>query len=319
MAAMRAAMFDSYGSPDVLYIGEVPEPTPAAGELLVGVRALSVNGGEVLLRSGKVGFATGTKFPKRTGVDFVGEVMSAGSARPAFPIGSRVWGAMPRGRYHSAAEYVAVPTDKVSPVPVALSDIEAASLPGATTIITALRDKASLRAGERLLVRGANGGMGSAAVQLGKYLGAEVTAMASARSTEFVRELGADHVIDYSQVPVAELGVYDVILDTVGTDQAALRSRLSRTGRMVSLMFDLNRIFTSVSSVLVSTIHRGQRVRFFSGNPNQTLFQDLRTLVEAGALRPMVDGVFPLERIGDAHRALEAGGVRGKHIVTVVS
>lgn len=309
---MRAALFDRYGPPEVLYEGSVPEPEVAPGHVLVRVHAASVNGGEVMGRDGRLKLLLGRRFPKRVGIDFAGEVVSG----PGFAPGAHVWGGLPRGRFGSAAEYVVVRPRQLAPSPAGLDPVRAAALPGVgTTAITALRDKARLRPGERLLVRGASGGVGSVAVQLGKACGAHVTALTGARTVDFVRELGADEVIDYRTDP-ADLGRYDVVLDTRGSTPAAYRRLLAPGGRMVGIAF---RSAADVGYVLASAVFGSRRVRFFSGNPTSELFADLTALVESGALRPVVDTVHPLSAVAEAHRALEAGGVRGKHVIKVIT
>ncbi|MEV8437828.1 NAD(P)-dependent alcohol dehydrogenase [Actinosynnema sp. NPDC051121] len=308
---MRAALFDRYGPPEVLYEGTVPEPEVEPGQVLVRVHAASVNGGELMGRSGRLKLLLGRGFPKRVGIDFAGEVVSG----PGFAPGAHVWGGLPRGRFGSAAEYVAVAPRRLAPSPAGLDLVRAAALPGVgTTAITALRDKARLREGERLLVRGASGGVGSVAVQLGKAYGAHVTALAGKGAFDFVRELGADDVIDYRTDP-GDLGRYDVVLDTYGGAPAAYRRLLGPGGRMVGIAF---RSAGDLGYLLASVVFGSRRVRFFSGNPGTELLADLTALVESGAIRPVIAAVHPLAEIAEAHRALEAGGVRGKHVIRVV-
>lgn len=319
MNEMRAALYDSYGPPDVLYVGNIPAPSPGPGEVLVRVHATSVNGGELAGRAGRVRLVTGRGFPQRTGIDFAGEIEAAGGSVTGLRAGDRVWGALPRGRFGSAAEYVTVRPRQISFAPEGSTLVEAASLPATgTTAITALKTKARLAPGERLLVRGASGGVGSVAVQLGKALGAEVTALAGPKNLDFVRELGADEVLSYATTRPSELGTFDVVLDTVGSEHAAYRKLLAPGGRMVSIAFDLDRLLPSLSYLVASTVYGSRRVRFFSGNPQHDLFAELAGYVESGAIRPVVDTVHPLAGIAAAHRALEAGGVRGKHVVQIV-
>ncbi|MFJ9141788.1 NAD(P)-dependent alcohol dehydrogenase [Streptomyces griseus] len=315
---MRAALYDSYGPPEVLYEGRVPVPVRKPGEVLVRVHAASVNGGELHGRAGRVRFVTGRRFPQRTGLDFAGEVAEVGTEVTGLRVGDRVWGILGR-TFGSAAEYVSVRPRQIAYAPGNVTLTEAASLPaGGTTSLTALRDKAGLRAGERLLVRGASGGVGSVAVQLGKALGAHVTGLAGAKNADFVRELGADEVLDHRTTALADLDRYDVIMDTVGTEHPVLRRRLAPGGRLVSIAFDIDHPVRSIGYLLGSAVHGRQRVRFFSGNPKHDLFAELTAYVERGDLRPVVDTVHPLADIATAHRALEAGGVRGKHVIQVV-
>ncbi|MFE6157770.1 NAD(P)-dependent alcohol dehydrogenase [Streptomyces sp. NPDC056486] len=319
---MRAALYDRYGSPEVLYEGTLAKPVAGPGEVLVRVHAASVNGGELMGRAGKVRLVTGLAgrgFPKRMGVDFAGEVETLGSPVPGLTEGDRVWGTMARSQgFGSAAEFVVVRPRQLALAPAGLELVRAAALPGVgTTVITALRDKARLAAGERLLVRGASGGVGSVAVQLGRAYAAQVTALASAKNLDLVRDLGADEAFDYATTGAADLGPYDVVLDTVGTELSAYRRLLAPGGRMVSVAFDNRRMAASLSYIAGSTVFGSRRVRFFSGNPRHQLFAELTRLTESGAIRPVVDSVYPLADIAGAHRALEAGGVRGKLVVDV--
>ncbi|MBD3002980.1 MULTISPECIES: NAD(P)-dependent alcohol dehydrogenase [unclassified Streptomyces] len=318
MSEMRAARYDRYGPPEVLYEGTLPKPVAGPGEVLVRVHATSVNGGELSGRAGKMKLVTGRKFPQGTGVDIAGEIAEVGSSVRHLAVGERVWGTMPHFRFGAAAEYVAVRPRQLSYAPEGIDLVRAAALPGVgTTAITALRDKIGLMGGERLLVRGAAGGVGSVAVQLGHALGAHVTALAGAKALDFVRELGADEAHDYRTTGPADLGPFDAVLDTVGTELGAYRGLLAPGGRMVAIAFDTDRPLSSLGAVLLSTVHGARRVRFFSGNPLHQLFADLAAYVENGAIRPVVDTVHPLSDIAKAHRAMEAGGVRGKHVIQV--
>ncbi|MFC8226706.1 NAD(P)-dependent alcohol dehydrogenase [Streptomyces sp. NPDC057287] len=317
MNDMRAALYDRYGPPEVLYVGRVPVPSLRPGQVLVRVHAASVNGGELYGRAGRVRLVTGRKFPLRTGLDFAGEVAEVDPAITGLKPGDRVWGVLPR-TFGSAAEYVAVRPRNLSYAPENIGLVEAASLPVGTTALTALKAKADLKAGERLLVRGASGGVGSIAVQLGKALGAHVTALAGTKNLDFVRELGADEAHSYATTGPSDLGRFDVVLDTVGTEHRAFRKLLAPGGRMVSISFDIDHIAASLGYLLASTVHGRGRVRFFSGNPQHDLLAELARYVESGAIRPVVDTVHPLADIAAAHRALEAGGVRGKHVIQVV-
>ncbi|WP_155357947.1 NAD(P)-dependent alcohol dehydrogenase [Acrocarpospora macrocephala] len=315
---MRAALFDRYGPPDVLYEGKVPVPEVKPGQVLVRVHAASVNGGELAGRAGKLRLVTGRRFPKRVGIDFAGEIAEVGPSVTGLREGERVWGFLGR-RFGSAAEYVTVRPRQIALAPGNLTLVEAVSLlAGGTTSITALRDKTRLQSGERLLVRGASGGVGSVAVQLGKAFGVHVTALAGPKNLDFVRDLGADEVLDYNRTDPSALGAFDVIMDTVGTQHPAYRRLLAPGGRMVAIAFDVENLLTSVSYILGSTVHGSRRVRFFSGNPRHELFAELTRYAQNGDIRPVVDTVHPLARIAAAHRALEAGGVRGKHVIQVV-
>jgi NADPH:quinone reductase-like Zn-dependent oxidoreductase len=316
---MRAALYDRYGPPEVLHEGEVPVPDVKPGEVLVRVHAASVNGGELAGRAGKMRLVTGRRFPMRTGIDFAGEIAEVGPSVTGMREGERVWGFLGRTTFGSAAEYVAVRPRQIAPAPDNLTPVQAVSLlAGGTTSITALRDKARLKPGERLLVRGASGGVGSVAVQIGKAFGAHVTALAGPKNLDFVRSLGADEVLDYTTTHSSGLGSFDVIMDTVGTQHPAYRRLLAPGGRMVAIAFDVENLLAGVSYILGSAVHGSRRVRFFSGNPRHELLAELTRYAQNGDIRPVVDTVHPLDRIAAAHRALEAGGVRGKHVIQIV-
>lgn len=307
---MRYATFDRYGPPEVLSVTTGPVPRPGPGEVLVRVRAVSVNGGELTARAGKVRLVTGNKFPQRMGVDLAGEVVEPGTSR--FAAGDLVWGSVGR-RLGSAAEYVVVPPERIDHIPAGIDELRAAALLAGTTAITAFRDKAALEPGERLLVRGATGGVGYVAVQLGKAMGAHVTGLASAANLDMLKELGADELVDY-RAP-GDLGPFDVILDTVGTGLPAVHRLLARRGRMVAIAFDVDHPARSVGYIAAQSIRRHRRIHAFSGDPTAALLAELGRWVTAGAIRPYVDRVFPLSDIAAAHRALEQGGVRGKVVV----
>jgi NADPH:quinone reductase-like Zn-dependent oxidoreductase len=316
VSEMRVARYDRYGPPEVLYEGRSAVPVAGVGEVLVRVHGASVNGSEMMMRSGRLRLLLGGKFPKLTGFDFAGEVAALGPGVTGLAVGERVWGGLARGRTGTAAEFVAVPADRVAASPAGLDLVRAAALPGVgATAITGLRDKLAVREGERLLVRGASGGVGSVAVQWGRAVGARVTALAGARNLDLVRGLGAVEAFDYATTGPTDLGPFDVVFDTVGTELPAYRRLLAPGGRMATIAVASPR---SVAYLLASTVFGSRRVRFYSCDPKRALFADLTASVESGAIRPVVDSVFPLTDIAAAHRALEAGGGRGKQVVRVV-
>jgi len=184
-----------------------------------------------------------------------------------------------------------------------------------TTAMTALSGKARLRPGERLLVRGATGGVGSVAVQLGKALGAHVTALAAARNLDWITRLGADEAVDYRTTRPEDLDRFDVIVDVVGTDLGAYRKRLARGGRLVALSFDSDRVVSSMLGIALRAAATPRRVKMFSNNPSADRIAELTRAVEAGTIRPVIDTVFPMRDIAAVHQRLEAGGVRGKYVV----
>jgi NADPH:quinone reductase-like Zn-dependent oxidoreductase len=311
----RVAQYDRYGPPSVLHVATAPTPAPKPGEALVRIRGASIGGGDLLARSGAMRMVTGRKFPQRTGVDFAGTVEELSGAAD-FGVGDSVWGVMPHFKFGGVAEFVTVPTQRLARAPMNLELREAAALPAVgTTAITAVQDKAHLRKGERLLVRGASGGVGSVVVQLGKAVGAHVTALAGASNLDFVRSIGADEALDYRTTGRAQLGKYDVIIDAVGTELGAYRKLLNPGGRMVPLAFDAEHFGRSMLATVGLTAMHPRSVLMFSNNPTPDTLAVLTGLVETKAVTPIVAGYYPLDGIAEAHRALESGGVRGKYVI----
>ncbi len=317
MEQMAAVQFRRYGGPEVLEVVTVPRPVPGPVEVLVRVGASAVNQLDTAVRSGALKMVTGRKFPKGVGLDFAGEVAAVGSAVTDVSAGARVWGSVaPRGRHltGSAAEYVVVPADRVSPFPEGLSMVEAASVVTVgTTSITAVRDLGRAGPGRRVLVRGAAGGVGMIAVQLAHALGAHVTALARWEDTEFVLGCGADEVLDYRTVDAAGIGPFDTIVDMSGRDLLSFQRRLDRHGRMIAVNFGSG---AALAAIAGSTVFGGRRIRTFSDYPDRRLLTDLADFVRSGAVRPIVGAQYPLDRIAEAHRALSTPGRHGKLVLT---
>jgi NADPH:quinone reductase-like Zn-dependent oxidoreductase len=314
---MKAVQITVFGAPDVLRVNDVERPTPTANEVLVAVEASSVNGHDTIVRAGGLKMVSGRKFPIGLGLDFAGVVTATGPDVRDLRVGDRVWGTVhPRQRHLTAgaAEHVVVPADRVTAIPTGLSAVDAASLVVAgTTALIGLRDVVRVASGDRVLVRGAAGGVGTAAVQLAHALGGKVTALARERHAPLLRELGADEVVDYTGTTSDQLGPFDVIFDAVGTELNCYRGRLDRGGRMVTVALS----GPAIAAIAASTVHGGRRIRTFSANPDAAVLRDLAGFVTAGHLRPVVAGVHPLADIAAAHQAFERGGVVGKHVVAV--
>ncbi|MFE2499123.1 NADP-dependent oxidoreductase [Streptomyces scopuliridis] len=314
---MKAVQITSYGAPDVLRVNEVDRPAPGAGEVLVSVEASSVNGHDVIIRAGEMKLVSGRRFPIGTGLDFAGTVAATGADVDGYRAGDRVWGMVhPRQRHTTAgaAEYVVVSADRIAHAPAGLSPVDAASLvvTGATALI-ALRDSVHLTGGERILVRGAAGGVGTAAVQLAHAMGGQVTALARDRHAQLLTDLGADEVLDYGSTTSEQIGPFDVIVDTVGTELNCYRNRLGKGGRMVTVGLSAS----ALAAIAASSVYGARRIRTFSANPGSAVLRDLAKHVTSGALRPVVHSVYPLADIAAAHQAFERGGVVGKHVVAV--
>jgi NADPH:quinone reductase-like Zn-dependent oxidoreductase len=314
---MKAAQITSFGAPDVLRVVETDRPSPGTGEVLVSVEATSVNGHDALVRAGRVRLVSGSTFPIGVGLDFAGAVVATGPGVRGYHPGDRVWGTLHPRRRHTvaaAAEYVVVPADRIGLVPVGASAAEAASLVVAgTTALIALRDSVRLAHGERVLIRGAAGGVGTAAVQLAHTMGGQVTALARDRHATVLNDLGADTVLDYGATDSDHIGPFDVILDTVGTELNCYRGRLAKGGRMVTIGLSGQ----ALAAIAVSSVHGSRRIRAFSANPDSTLLGDVAGYVMSGALRPVVHSVYPLRDIAAAHAAFERGGTLGKHVIAI--
>jgi NADPH:quinone reductase-like Zn-dependent oxidoreductase len=325
---MKAVVHRRWGRPrDVVELDEVAKPAPADDEVLVRVRASSVNRGDyyslggaaVLMRPMMGGFLR----PKdeRVGGDFAGVAEAVGENVTDVRPGEEVYGV----RSGAFAEYVSVKT-AVARKPANLSFEEAAAVPVAgLTALEALRDHGRLQAGQRVLVNGASGGVGTFAVQLAKALGAgHVTAVCSARNVERARALGADTVVDYARKDYTHSGEqYDLIVDVAGTHswRQSLRvlvpgGRLVLTGmptgnRLTGPLGRLARLW------LTSRIGRGRKLVFFICKPNRANLATLRELIEEGRVRPTVDRVYGLAEVVDALEAMGEGHTQGKLVVRV--
>lgn len=315
---MRAALYENYGGPEVLYVGRIPVPQSGPSEVLVKVEATTVNGSDPLMRAGKLRLITGNRFPRPVGIDFVGTIVTLGAAVSELRVGDRVWGTVDeRGGQGAAAEYVAVAARTLGIAPTNLTSGEAVTLlAGGTTAFTGLRYKAHLQAGESLLVRGASGGVGSVAVQIGALLGAKVTALANPSSSDFLRGIGANEVIDYRTAP-SQLGEYDVIFDTRCTDLPSYRRLLTPGGRMVSIAFDTDHLVRSIAYTAGSILHGRRRVRFFRGQADRHLLDQLAGFAQEGSILPVIHHSYDLEEIASAHAALQDGGVHGKLVIQI--
>ena len=317
---MFAAEYDEYGPASVVHLQRVPLPELATGEALVKVDASTVNPIDVVVRSGKLRLRTGKNFPKRVGIDFAGQLVDVAATSANLRQGDRVWGVMPltieKGfGQGSAAEFITIPVDRLAKAPDNLDQSEAAAVSsvgvGAVALI-ALRDKAAIKPGERLLIRGAAGGVGTMAVQFGALLGAHVTALVSAGDVEFVQGLGAAEAYDYRTITPTSLEPFDVVLDLVGTDLRRWRRRQTRQGRYYCLgIAGLG----TIAALAESRIHGARRLRFFSAAPTGEIMSDLTVHVESGAIRPVVHSTYPLGEIASAQQSVERGGGRGKRVL----
>ncbi len=315
---MRAVRYDRYGGPEVLAVVDgLTTPPVGATDVRVEVSAAAVGGGEIPIRAGRLRRVLRQSLPAGTGVDFVGTVAQTGSAVTRARVGDVVWGVMPHGTFGSAAESVVVPQERVAAAPRSVTATEAAALPASgTTALHALTRRVRLGSGQRLLVRGAAGGVGVVAVQLGAALGAQVTALAGAAHLSWLRGLGASEALDHRETRVEELGRFDVIVDLVGTHMAEVRGRLVRGGTLFPLALDPSRPIRAALWVAAGSLDRRTRLGAFSNDPSPEELEELSALVEKGTVTPVVSAVLAMDDISEAHRRLERGGVRGKIVVT---
>lgn len=324
--AMRAVVQDRYGSTDTLSLATIARPEPGEGEVLVRVRAAGLDRGTWHLMTGKPYLmriaGLGFRGPKDRvpGRDLAGVVAAVGPAVSRFAVGDEVYG-VGRGSF---AEYAKVREDKLAAKPDGLSFEQAAVVPiSAATALQALVDHGRLEAGQRVLVIGASGGVGSYAVQIARALGADVTGVASTAKLDLVRSLGAAHVVDYTREDFAEVGErYDLILDIGGNPSVSrLRRALTPTGTAVIVGGesggDLTGGMGRTLRALAMSPFIGQRFVNFINKERGADLERLGDLIAAGQLTPSIDRTFPLAEVPAAIALLAAGRVRGKLAITL--
>lgn len=313
---MTAAIVDRYGPPETIRRVARPVPMPRRGEALVRVEAAAVTSGDARLRSGRFppGFglparlAIGLRGPraKVPGAVFSGTVERLGEGTDDVAVGQAVAG-MTGARLGAHAEYVTVPVTALVPKPAEVSHADAAgALFGGSTAVHFLRDRAHVRPGQRVLVNGASGAVGSAAVQLAAYFGATVTAVSSVRNHDLVRRIGASHAIDYRQTPVATLEErFDVVFDAVGNLSRADGLRLARPDGSVIL---------AVATLAETVTARG---RVFAGPAPERSedFALLLELVARGVFDPLVEIAGGLDSLPEAHRRIDSGRKVGNLVI----
>jgi len=321
---MKAAVSRRYGPPDAVTVADVPRPEPRDDEILVRVRAAAVGVVDGLARRGSPWYARvhfGLRRPRFPvlGCDFAGQVEAAGPAVTRFGVGEAVFGTI-APRFGAHAEYVCLPEHgAVAPKPANMSYPEAAALADATALCF-LRDKAGLRAGQAVLVNGASGAVGTAAVQLARHFGATVTGVCSGPHLRLVRKLGAESVVDYTRTDFSRAGRrYDVIFDVAGTSSFGRCRRALNPGGVYLTTAPSPAIFVQMPW----TARFGSRravVAFTGLRAAAEKHKDLlviRELAEASALVPVVGACYPLARIADAHRRVDAGHKKGTIVVTM--
>lgn len=326
---MKAILYTEYGSPDVLRLAEIEQPQPKAHEVLVKVHAAAANPLDWHLMRGEPFLArleNGFRKPNnvRLGADFAGTVEAVGSQVTTFDVGDAVFGEVFKTGLGSFSEYVCVPENAIAHKPDNITFEEASAVPiAALTALQGLRTAGHIRSGDKVLINGASGGVGSFAVQIAKALKTDVTGVCSTRNVDLVRSIGADHVIDYTRDDFTDNGQhYDLIIDAVGNRSIADLSRaLKLNGRCVIAGFtDLSRLFGHILQGRIHSTFTRQQIGLMntvSTNKDDLLF--LQMMLEDGKVKPVIDRCYPLEQSAEAIRYLETGRARGKVIIRVVN
>ena len=319
---MKAIVYATYGPPDVLQLEEVEKPAPGDGELLVKIHAAAANPLDWHYMRGTpffMRFISGLLKPKNKilGADIAGQVEAVGPNVTQFQAGDEVFGDISKRGF---AEYVCVTEDKLVLKPANLSFEAAAAVPVAgLTALQCLRDQGQIQPGQKVLINGASGGVGTFAVQIAKYFGADVTGVCSTRNVDMVRSIGADQVIDYTREDFSQSGqLYDLILDNVGNRSVSDIERiLAPTGTYLlnaySPAFMLQLMLKSGKSKTGGQTMRNSDV----AKASQSDLEFLKELLEAGTVISAIDRVYPLSEAAEAIRYLEEGHARGKVVITV--
>jgi NADPH:quinone reductase-like Zn-dependent oxidoreductase len=323
---MKAVLRTTYGLPEVLQFKEVEKPTPKDDEVLVRIHAASVNAYDWHLLTADIFLVRfmggGLLRPNNAipGVDIAGQIEAVGSHAKHFRQGDEVFGDISASGKGGFAEYVSVPEKVMAIKPSNLTFEEAAAVPmAAITALQGLRDQGQIHSGQKVLIQGASGGVGTFAVQIAKSFGAEVTAVCSSRNVDQARSLGADHVIDYSKEDFTRSGrQYDLIFAANGYHPlSAYRLALTPQGRYVMAGGTMAQIFQAM--LLGSWMSRtgGKKMGGVSARPNQEDLIYMKGLLEAGKVVPVIDRLYPLSETAEALRYLGEGHARGKIVITV--
>jgi NADPH:quinone reductase-like Zn-dependent oxidoreductase len=324
---MKAIVYTEYGPPEVLQLKEVEKPIPKDSEVLIRIYATTVTSGDVNLRSLNVPtplfrvlarINCGVRRPRnpRLGTEFAGEVESVGKYVSLFKKGDQVFGTTTIAGLGAYAEYKCLPEGGVLALkPTNMTYEEAAGVcHGGFTALHFLK-KANIRSGQNVLINGASGGVGTSAVQLARYFGAEVTGVCSTANVELVKSLGADRVIDYTQEDFTQSGqTYDIIFDTVGkTSFSRCKGSLKEGGIYLATVFGL----TEILQMLWTAQFGSRRIFVGVGSERVEDLNFLGELLEAGKIRIVIDRTYPLELIVEAHRYVDAGHKKGNVVITM--
>lgn len=322
---MQAMTYRAYGAPDVLQSTTIARPVPGANDVLVQVHAASLNQADLYLLRGEPLVArlfSGLRRPRHPtlGADIAGRVVAVGSGVTSLQPGDAVYGDLSASGRGGFAEYVCARAEALAPKPASLSFAQAAAVPmAAVTALQGLRTAGPVAAGERVLVHGASGGVGTFAVQLARAMGARVTAVCSARHLEQARTFGAEHVIDYTREDFTRDGRrYDLILVVNGRRSLAeYRRALSPRGRLVVAGGDVGIILqATLLGPVMSLIHRVP-VRSLAARPSRDDLLFVGQLLDNGVVVPAIDRCYPLQELPEAMRYLADGHACGKIVITM--
>lgn len=311
---MRAMVIDAYGAPEVLHEASVPRPVPKGNQVLVRTEFIGVNPKDVIVRKGKFKIMTGNKFPLIVGHDIAGRVVEAGPGAD-LAVGEAVFGMINDFAGRAYAEFAAVNANQLARAPQSIDLRVAAAVPlAAQTALQGLRDDAKVTSGHNVLINGASGGVGVFAVQIAKILGARVTAVCSHRNIDLVRELGADAVIDYTQTDLlTSTEKFDTFYDVFGNHHFDKVVHLLKSRATYIQTIPSARIFKDVARTSI----RRQRARLVVVRSRRAQLDWLRTQIDGGRLRVVVDRTFPLSEVAEAHRYMETKRARGKVVLEV--
>lgn len=321
---MIAIVNKAYGPPEVLQPEEVEKPAPENNEILIKIHATTVTAADYRMRSFRVSpglwiparLAMGLKKPKKNilGTEVSGTVEAIGKDVNLFNVGDAVFG-IDSNVLGAYAEYVCRSENSaLATKPEGMTFKKAAAVPfGALTALFFLRDKGGIKNGNKVLIYGASGGVGTFSVQLAKYFGAEVTGVCSTANLEMVQSLGADHMIDYTKEDISQkTDAYDIIFDTVGkTRFSGIKHLLRPNGKYLLTVFDIPQIF----QMLKTSIFGGKKVICAIAPERKKDLLFIKTLLEEGKIKPVIDRTYPMDRIQEAHHYADAGHKKGSIVI----
>ncbi|QGQ48646.1 NAD(P)-dependent alcohol dehydrogenase [Metabacillus sediminilitoris] len=322
---MKAIVSKKYGSPDVLEVTEMEKPIPTDNQVLVKTHASSVNYGNLVLLKGEpflARFAFGLLKPKYMipGGDIAGQVEAVGKDVKLFSVGDQVFGDLSGCGWGGFAEYVAVPENALAIKPDNMSFEEAAAVPmAAVTALQGLRDKGKIQSGQKVLINGASGGVGTFAVQIAKSFGAEVTGVCSTRNIDILRSIGADHIIDYTKENFTQNSErYDLILAVNGSHPISEYKRTLRpNGIFVHVGGSESQLFQSMVLGPWISMTGSKKIGSFLQRANQNDLVVMKELLEAGKVRPVIDKRYKLDEVPEAFKYFDEGHAQGKVVITV--